>query len=142
MMKHGMHKTAEYNAWSDMIQRCTNPNVKCYPDYGGRGITVCERWFQFENFLADMGVKPSASHSLDRKDNDGNYELSNCRWATVHEQFYNRSCSIVVDVGGVRKTITDWAIENGLSYPVIIKRIQRGWSRESAVMTPLMRIRK
>lgn len=82
----------EYGAWAEMIQRCTNPKQKRYADYGGRGIHVCERWLNgFENFLADMGRRPTSEHSIDRyPNNDGNYEKTNCRWATRLEQAANK----------------------------------------------------
>lgn len=81
----------EYRAWRSMKQRCGQPRQKAFPNYGGRGISVCERWLEsFENFLADMGPKPSPQHSIDRIDNDGDYEPSNCRWATGSEQRRNQ----------------------------------------------------
>jgi hypothetical protein len=82
----------EYQCWANMIQRCTNPNNKHYKDYGGRGITVDPRWLaSFRCFLQDMGLRPVPSYSLDRRDNDGNYEKSNCRWASKLMQIHNRS---------------------------------------------------
>jgi hypothetical protein len=86
------HSTSpEYRSWSGMIQRCRNPENPGWKNYGGRGIKVCERWRSFENFLADMGRKPSPLHSIDRfPNNDGNYEPGNCRWATRFEQRHNR----------------------------------------------------
>lgn len=89
--RYGM-QTPEYKAWDKMIDRCMNENNTRYPSYGGRGITVCLRWFKFENFLADVGEKPEpkSEFSLDRINNDGNYEPGNVRWATRSEQASNR----------------------------------------------------
>lgn len=86
---HGRSGTSEYNTWCTMIQRCTNPANRQYKDYGGRGITICERWMKFENFLADMGLRP-VGLSLDRINNDGNYGPGNCRWTTRLQQSRNR----------------------------------------------------
>lgn len=88
-LKHSMSRTPIYKSWDGMIQRCRNPNATGYENYGGRGIKVCERWLEFANFLADMGARP-AHLTLDRIDNDGNYEPSNCRWASRKQQQQNR----------------------------------------------------
>jgi hypothetical protein len=87
--KHGMNKTPEWNAWVNMRQRCLNPNHTNYKHYGGRGIKVCERWLDFDNFLADMGRKPDPELTLERIDNSKGYEPANCKWATMKEQSNN-----------------------------------------------------
>jgi hypothetical protein len=95
-IKHGhtalygkIPSSGTYNSWAGMVQRCTNPNNPRYKDWGGRGITVCDRWRSFANFLADMGERPSSRHSIDRIDRDGHYTHLNCRWATAEEQARN-----------------------------------------------------
>lgn len=96
--KHGLSQTITYSSWSAMRGRCYDPSNASYASYGGRGITVCARWHDFLNFLADMGERPSKDHSIDRRDPDGNYEPGNCRWATRAEQNAGRR-----DPGGWRK---------------------------------------
>jgi len=86
------HQTSEYNSWASMKERCLNPNSPAYELYGGRGIKVCDKWLTFEGFIEDMGLKPTPKHSLDRyPDQNGDYELSNCRWATMKQQQINRT---------------------------------------------------
>lgn len=87
---HGGRYSPEYTIWSGMIQRCTNPKRKGYQNYGGRGIKVTERWRRFENFIADMGQRPSSKHSIDRIDNNGDYCPQNCKWSTQKEQIANQ----------------------------------------------------
>ena len=89
-IKHGESKTPEYMVWKTMRQRCVNKNSRDYPAYGGRGVSVCDRWDLFENFIADMGPRPTSDHSIDRIDCNGNYEPANCKWSDDFEQARNR----------------------------------------------------
>jgi hypothetical protein len=101
--------TAEYKTWQGIRQRCENPNDPGFSRYGGRGIVVCERWrASFENFFADMGLRPSSKHSIERVDNDNDYAPSNCRWATAKEQQWNKSNSTTFTIGGETKTFAGW----------------------------------
>lgn len=121
--------TPEYDAWSSMKRRCLNPGAANYARYGGRGIMVCDRWASsFENFLADMGLRPSASHSLDRINNDGNYEPANCRWATNREQFRNKSTNHYVTYAGRRVVVSDLPRLVGLSLATVKRRLKNGVS--------------
>ena len=96
--KHGMYKSSEYGIRKNMVNRCYNPKNKRYPNYGGRGIKVCDRWLEsFENFYEDMGHRPSNKHSIDRIDNNGNYEPDNCRWADNIIQNRNKQDNLKVD---------------------------------------------
>lgn len=98
----------EYNSWSSMKQRCMYKKSHKYPRYGGRGIVICDRWVDsFDKFINDMGPKPSDKHTIDRIDNDGNYEPSNCRWITNKEQSINRGNTILVDIDGKKMTLIE-----------------------------------
>jgi len=128
--KHGHNKngkTPEYTTWARMKDRCFNKNSKDYPDYGGRGITVCERWVNsFQNFFDDMGTKPSPKHSLDRfPDVNGNYELYNCRWATQKEQQGNRTNNKWIEHDGIKMIQADWARYLGMPVRNIVRDLKR-----------------
>ena len=134
---HGMSKTPEYKAWYDMKDRCFNLNRKYYSHYGGRGIKVCDRWLNFENFLADMGSRPTAKYSLDRIDNDGDYQKDNCKWSTRVEQENNKRSNRLITIGCVTLTIAQWTKEMGFAKTVVLDRLKAGWSELKAVMTPV-----
>jgi len=127
--KHGeSRKTTEYKTWAHIQDRCYNPNNKKYYRYGLRGIIVCERWLGengYENFLSDMGRKPTSKHSLDRIDNNGNYEPSNCRWATSEQQSRNRSNNVWIEYLGERKVLQQWADELKVTGTAIQYQINR-----------------
>lgn len=117
----------EYSAWLAMMSRCSNPKNKRYPIYGGRGIKVCERWLSFINFISDMGDRPSDKHSLDRYPNkDGNYEPSNCRWATIFEQNRNTNRNVYYEHDGRSQILEAWATELNADPGNIGKRIKSG----------------
>jgi len=140
--KHMMSYTSVYGTWIGMLQRCYNPTNVRFSNYGARGITVCARWREsFENFYADMGDPSSPSHSIDRIDNNGNYELSNCRWGTRSEQQRNKRDTRMLTVNGVTKPMIDWAESDScqVSYPVLHARITSGWNIDDALNIPLHR---
>lgn len=132
-IKHGMSKTREYRSWNGMRSRCNNKNGKSYKNYGGRGIKVCPRWDSFEKFIKDMGKCP-AGKSLDRIDNNGNYEPSNCRWTSYEEQANNRRSNNLLTFKGKTRNIAFWAKETGINQRTIRSRVsQLGWTAEKAL---------
>jgi hypothetical protein len=136
MTKHGMHRSPEYQAWRDMLERCENEEHDSFERYGRRGISVCERWHAFEVFFADMGRRRSTSHSIERKNNDGNYEPSNCEWALRFQQDRNKRSNHFVEAGGERLCVEDWAKRLGMHPTSILGRLKSGWSEERAVTEP------
>jgi len=140
-IRHGMSDTPEFKSWQHLIDRTTNPKNKGYADYGGRGIKVCDRWLEpdgrgFVNFFSDVGPKPSPQHSIDRIDNNGNYEPGNCRWATRTEQVRNRRTSLYVTYNGITQHLCDWANDTGISYDILRHRHNNGWDIESMLTLP------
>jgi hypothetical protein len=130
-------KAPEYWVWANMIQRCFNIRNPRYHRYGGRGITVCARWREYENFIADMGIRPSNQHSLDREENDKGYCPENCRWATKHEQARNRVDNILITHNGQTKTVMEWLEVLNLNYYTYKSRLEKGLTRDEALFTPL-----
>jgi hypothetical protein len=137
---HGMAGTPEYVAWSDMKHRCFNPSNPEYRHYGGRGISVCQRWRDsFQNFFNDMGLRPSETHSLDRyPNNDGDYEPGNCRWASKSEQSSNTRRNVYHNYGGEIATIAELATKHGINEPVLRNRLFRGMPIDDAVNVPVI----
>jgi len=123
-----------WSTWYDMIKRCYNPKYKRYFAYGGRGISVCKEWKEsYDNFLKDMGDKPDG-YSIDRINNDGNYEPSNCRWATPKEQAENRRTNRNITYNGTTRTVSQWARIVGISQNALTKRLIF-WELEKALTT-------
>lgn len=135
--KHGMYGTPTYGSWWAMKQRCTYPNHIEYPRYGAAGVTLCDRWMEFRNFLADMGERPAGLYSLDRIDNSCGYEPGNVRWATRIEQANNCSSNRFLTAFGKTMTVAQWSREVGIGPIVIAKRLRRGWSVERSLSEPL-----
>lgn len=137
-LKHGMSGSAEYGAWGSLMSRCTNPKDMHYSLYGGRGITVCDSWKAgFEAFFADMGLRPSGRHSIDRIDNEKGYEPGNCRWALPVEQSANRRRTLKVKIGDEEVPTSMLARESGMSPATLAARIKWGWSLHEALSKPV-----
>ena len=135
--KHGMRWTKEYGAWGGMKARCNAPSTTRYERYGGRGITVCQAWSDsFEAFYVDVGPAPSEDHSIDRIDNNGNYEIGNVRWATRKEQSANKGNVECVELKGISKTTYEWCDLLGIVHRGTFRsRKSRGWNTMRALLT-------
>lgn len=128
---HGMSKTPTFQCWASMLARCYSEKETSYKNYGARGISVCDSWrMGFANFLTDMGERPSRTHSIERIDNNGNYEPGNCRWATPAEQARNRRSNIWITYLGETKCANDWARLLGMERTLIESRFHKGWPPE------------
>lgn len=130
---HGKTDTRAYRIWCGMKKRCKSKKDPNYFIYTRRGIKVCERWEKFENFYEDMGDPPTEKHSIDRIDSDGNYEPSNCRWATWTQQNNNRKNNRLLTLRGQTKTTAEWARKTKINYQTLIKRLRLGWKIERAL---------
>lgn len=128
-----------YGIWVNMKSRCYNPNVKAYPRYGGRGITICDEWKDnykaFDTWARANGYREDLT--IDRIDVDGNYEPSNCRWLTREEQNQNRRDNVYLELNGESHCITEWARITGIGQSVLSNRLKRGWSVEKALTYPV-----
>lgn len=132
-----------YGIWNQMMLRCYNSKSRHYDRYGGRGISVCEEWHDFWNFVKwsdSVGGRPKG-YEIDRIDNDGNYCPENCRWATRKRQNLNKSSNVVIEYGGKSQTLAEWCIETGISRSAMNHRYRRGWSVERMLTTPVQKKR-
>lgn len=128
--------TTEFRAWTGMLSRCYNSNRERYKNYGGRGITVCDRWLtSFENFYSDLGPKPSPQYSLDRIDNNGNYEPSNCHWATKEQQARNKSNTTLLEWEGKQVKLLELCESFGVKIATVRERLTAGWPIKKALLT-------
>jgi hypothetical protein len=135
---HGLTDTKVYRAWCSIKRRCTYTKDIQYNSYGGRGIKVCDRWLSsFCNFYSDMGDPPTAQHTIDRIDNNGDYEPSNCRWASYREQARNKQNTRYVEWEGSLYNIHDLAAKYNIDTRNILKRLSRNWTLERALTQPL-----
>lgn len=125
-------RNSTYDTWSGMVQRCTNPKSKSFPAYGGRGISVCPEWLQFQEFARDMGERPEGLQ-LDRIDNDREYSKANCRWATPLENGNNKRNNVRLTAGGETRSLSEWSRFLGKPLSTIFSRHYRGWPAERVI---------
>ena len=130
-------KSRIYVIWETMIQRCTNPNNRAYIHYGGRGISICERWRKFENFIKDMKFPPTDRHQIDRIDNNSHYCPDNCQWATRKQQARNTRRNRYITFNDKTQCLSAWAEQYSMTPISLWKRLNRGWSVEKSLTTPL-----
>lgn len=133
--RHGYTGTPTWVSWSAMLNRCRNVNAADYKRYGGRGISVCQSWLDFVEFLRDMGIRPEGT-TLGRIDNDGDYEPSNCRWETAKDQGRNTRSNVLLTYNGETRTVVEWAEHLHVSAPMIYQRIASEWPVEEALTIP------
>jgi len=133
-----MRHTPEYETWQKLRKRCENKKDKNYKDYGGRGISVCDEWKSFTTFFSDMGKRPTSKHSIERIDNNGNYAVGNCKWATQVEQGRNKRNNRMISHNGETKCLSEWAEKYGIRPHTLRTRIVTlGWSFEEAIIAPV-----
>lgn len=148
--RHGFAKRGTihplHRVWRSMIQRCTNPRDARFATYGARGVSVCDRWLRFENFLADMGERPAgvgkcgrSLYSIDRRDTNGNYEPANVKWSTAREQGERTTRTHLLTCAGRTMPLARWAEELGVSHATLLRRFARGMSEEEVITLPVRR---
>jgi hypothetical protein len=143
VIKHGLRKSPEYGIWNAMKNRCYNPHVKHHKDYGGRGIKVCDRWRDsFEAFITDMGRRPGPEYTIERENNDGDYEPGNCKWATRFEQQRNTRKNVILNFNEQSKTVAEWAETLNIRSGTIRERLRRGWTVEQTLSMAVGKWRK
>lgn len=144
-LKHNMRHTRFYSIWANMKSRCTNQNSEAYKDYGQRGIKICDRWNEFNNFYKDMyssyqdALQYNENIMIDRIDNDGDYEPDNCRWASIIEQNNNKRNNRLYSYKGNTLTISEWSNNLNIPYQTLLNRFNSGWSVERALTLPVRR---
>ena len=135
---HGLRHTPEYNVWNAIRNRTSNAKCSCFGRYGGRGIRISPEWFEsFEVFIRDMGPRPSSKHSVERRNNDGDYEAGNCFWATGDVQRRNTRRSRFIEYDGQRLNLVDAAQKYGIAVRTLWYRLNAGWPVEKALLTPV-----
>jgi hypothetical protein len=134
--RHGRKGSRVYRIWGGMWTRCRNPKSRDFPNYGGRGITVCERWESFSAFLEDMGDPPEGDFTIERRENDLGYSPENCYWTPREKQAINRRSSIFVEHDGRRLVASQWDREFGFREGTIARRVKRGWPKERLFVAP------
>lgn len=130
--------TPTYSTWLSIIDRCERPYTTKYPDYGGRGICICDRWKEFANFLADMGERPDGC-TIERNDVNGHYEPGNCRWATLKEQARNKRNNHRLTFNGETLCLAEWGERLGIGPLTLLQRVRRGWPVERVLTTAVGR---
>ncbi len=133
---HGLSNSRTYRSWNMMLQRCNNPTMESYKYYGEKGITVYKQWYKFDAFLADMGERPTGT-SLERRDNNGNYEPSNCYWGTPIQQANNKGNNHLITYNNCTQTLQMWARELNCHHTTILQRLKYGWGIEKTLSTPI-----
>lgn len=134
---HRMTGTPEHQCWRNMLNRCTNPKVKLYPHYGGRGIEVCERWREFEHFYADMGPRPTPKSQIDRRENNGNYTKVNCRWTGRVVNSRNKQKSLWYVFEGKKQHLLDICAKRGIRYHTVWQRLRVFSQTLGTALTPV-----